>query len=88
MILLADINKYLKAKTNEVTSWTKSNLQTERPTLNYVIRLVVRLGVFLTSTGDDEPSVKTIWIGMQCNLDFIAGVSFYENLKPQKFVYN
>lgn len=52
------------------------------------MRLVVRLGVFLTSTGYDEPSVKTIWIGMQCNLDFIAGVSFYENLKPKKFVYN
>lgn len=51
------------------------------PTLNEVIRLVARLGGFLARTGDGEPGVKTIWLGMQRILDFAAGVRFSRELQ-------
>jgi hypothetical protein len=41
-----------------------------------VTRLVARLGGFLARTGDGEPGVKTIWLGMQRILDFAAGAKF------------
>ena len=51
------------------------------PTLNEVVRLVARLGGFLARTGDGEPGVKTIWLGMQRILDFAAGVRFSRELQ-------
>jgi IS4 transposase len=51
------------------------------PTLNEVVRLVARLGGFLARTGDGEPGVKTIWLGMQRILDFAAGVRFSRALQ-------
>ena len=51
------------------------------PTLNEIVRLVARLGGFLARTGDGEPGVKTIWLGMQCILDFAAGVRFSRELQ-------
>ena len=51
------------------------------PTLNEVVRLVARLGGFLARTGDGEPGVKTIWLGMQRILDFAAGIKFSRELQ-------
>ena len=51
------------------------------PTLNEVVRLVAQLGGFLARTGDGEPGVKTIWLGMQRILDFAAGVRFSRELQ-------
>ena len=51
------------------------------PTLNEVVRLVARLGGFLARTGDGEPGVKTIWLGMQRILDFATGVRFSRELQ-------
>lgn len=51
------------------------------PTLNEVVRLVARLGGFLARSGDAEPGVKTIWLGMQRILDFAAGVRFSRELQ-------
>ena len=51
------------------------------PTFNEVVRLVARLGGFLARTGDGEPGVKTIWLGMQRILDFAAGVRFSRELQ-------
>ena len=51
------------------------------PTLNEVVHLVARLGSFLARTGDGEPGVKTIWLGMQRILDFTAGVRFSRELQ-------
>ena len=51
------------------------------PTLNEVVHLVARLGSFLARTGDGEPGVKTIWLGMQRILDFAAGVRFSRELQ-------
>lgn len=53
------------------------------PTLNEVVRLVARLGGFLARTGDGEPGVKTIWLGMQRILDFAAGIRFSRELQAQ-----
>ena len=50
----------------------KQKLPDKPPTLNEVVRLVARLGGFLARTGDGEPGVKTIWLGMQRVLDFAA----------------
>jgi hypothetical protein len=36
-----------------------------KPTLNEVLRLVVRLGGFIGRKSDGEPDVKTIWLGLQ-----------------------
>ena len=54
------------------------------PTLNEVVRLVARLGGFLARTGDGEPGVKTIWLGMQRILDFAAGVRFSRELQAEE----
>ena len=51
------------------------------PTLDQVTRLVAHLGGFLAHTGDGEPGVKTIWLGMQRILDFAAGVRFSRELQ-------
>ena len=51
------------------------------PKLNEVVRLVARLGGFLARTGDGEPGVKTIWLGMQRIIDFAAGVRFSRELQ-------
>lgn len=48
----------------------------EPPRLNDVVRLVAMLGGFLARKGDGEPGVKTIWIGLQRVMDFVAGVRF------------
>ena len=49
--------------------------------LNEVVRLVAQLGGFLARTGDGEPGVKTIWLGMQRILDFAAGIRFSRELQ-------
>ncbi len=41
----------------------------------------MRLGGFLARTGDGEPGVKTIWLGMQRILDFAAGIRFSRELQ-------
>lgn len=46
------------------------------PKLNEVLRLVARLGGFLARKGDGEPGVKTIWLGLQRVMDFVAGIRF------------
>ena len=51
------------------------------PKFNGATRLVARLGGFLARTGDGEPCVKTIWLGMQRILDFAAGVRFSRELQ-------
>ena len=51
------------------------------PKRNEVVRLVARLGGFLARTGDGEPGVKTIWLGMQRIIDFTAGVRFSRKLQ-------
>ena len=53
----------------------------QAPTLNEVVRLVAQLGGFLARTGDGEPGVKTIWLGMQRILDFAAGARFSRELQ-------
>ena len=53
------------------------------PTLNEVTRLVARLGGFLARTGDGEPCVKTIWLGMQRILDLAASIRFSRELQAQ-----
>ena len=59
----------------------KQKLPDKPPTLNEVTRLVARLGGFLARTGDGEPGVKTIWLGMQRILDFAAGIRFSRELQ-------
>lgn len=61
----------------------KLKLPDKPPTLNEVVRLVARLGGFLARTGDGEPGVKTIWLGMQRILDFAAGIRFSRELQAQ-----
>ena len=61
----------------------KKKLPDKAPTLNEVVRLVARLGGFLARTGDGEPGVKTIWLGMQRILDFAAGIRFSRALQAQ-----
>jgi len=61
----------------------KQKLPDKPPTLNEVVRLVARLGGFLARTGDGEPGVKTIWLGMQRILDFAAGIRFSRELQAQ-----
>ena len=43
----------------------------------------MRLGGFLARTGDGEPGVKTIWLGMQRIIDFAAGIKFSRELVAQ-----
>ena len=59
----------------------KKKLPDRPPTLNEVTRLVARLGGFLARTGDGEPGVKTIWLGMQRIVDFAAGIRFSRELQ-------
>ena len=61
----------------------KQKLPDKPPTLNEVTRLGARLGGFLARTGDGEPGVKTIWLGMQRILDFAAGIRFSRELQAQ-----
>ena len=61
----------------------KQKLPDKPPTLNEVTRLVARLGGFLARTGDGEPGVKTIWLGMQRILDFAVGIRFSRELQAQ-----
>src|ERR1700744_575385 len=53
------------------------------PQLNEVIRLVARLGGFLARKGDGEPGVKTIWLGLQRIVDFVAGIKYMRELEHQ-----
>ncbi len=61
----------------------KKTIPDKPPTLNEVVRLVARLGGFLARTGDGEPGVKTIWLGMQRIRDFAAGVRFSRELQAE-----
>ena len=61
---------------------THQKVPSEPPTLNEVVRLVARLGGFLTRKGDGEPGVKTIWLGMQRILNFAAGKRSVKSLLP------
>ena len=51
------------------------------PTLDEVVRLLTRLAGFLARTGDGEPGVKAIWLGLQRILNFAAGVRFSRELQ-------
>ena len=51
------------------------------PTLNEVVRLVARLGGFLGRKGDGEPGVKSIWIGLQRVMEYVAGRQFERELE-------
>lgn len=54
----------------------KKNPPTQAPRLNDVIRLVAMCGGFLGRKGDGEPGVKTIWQGLQCVMQFAAGLRY------------
>lgn len=53
---------------------SKKRLSKSVPRLNDVIRLIAQLGGFLGRKGDGEPGVKTLWLGLQRLVDFIAGM--------------
>jgi len=53
---------------------SKKRLPKSVPRLNDVIRLIAQLGGFLGRKGDGEPGVKTLWLGLQRLVDFIAGM--------------
>ena len=59
----------------------KQKLPCKPPTLKEVVRLVARLGGFLARTGEGEPGVKTIWLGLQRILYFAAGLRFSRKLQ-------
>ena len=61
----------------------KQKLPDKPPTLNEVVRLVARLGGFLARTGDGEPGVKTIWLGMQRILDLAAAIRVSREFQAQ-----
>lgn len=50
------------------------------PPLNEVIRLIAGLGGFLARKKDGEPGAKTLWIGWQRLVDFIAGMRAVRNI--------
>jgi Transposase Tn5 dimerisation domain/Transposase DNA-binding len=54
----------------------KKPLPKQPPRLNEALRLIARLGGFLARKGDGEPGVKTIWLGLQRVMDFVAGIKF------------
>ena len=54
----------------------KKRLPKTPPRLNEVLRLIAGLGGFLGRKGDGEPGVKTIWLGLQRVMDFVAGPRF------------
>ncbi|MEJ0004594.1 MAG: IS4 family transposase [Pararobbsia sp.] len=56
------------------------------PQLNEVVRLVAMLGGFLARKGDGEPGVKTIWLGMQRIVDFVAGIRYMREVEQQNCV--
>jgi hypothetical protein len=60
---------------------TKTPLPTGPARLNAVIRLIARLGGFLGRKGDGEPGVKTIWLGLQRVMDFVAGLKYAHALQ-------
>lgn len=66
----------------------KKNHQTIKPKLNEVVHLVARLGGFLARTGNGEPGVKTLWLGMQRILDFARVSGSHERLRCRGLVYN
>lgn len=47
---------------------------------------VVRLGGFLAHKGDGEPGVKTIWLGMQRIVDFVAGIRYMREVEHRTCV--
>jgi hypothetical protein len=61
----------------------QKKLPDKTPTLNEVVRLIARLGSFLTRKGDSEPGVKTIWLDIQRMLDFAAGIRFSTELQSR-----
>lgn len=74
-----DMPASLVLEPDEITAvyvLNKQPVPKEPPRLNAVVRRIAMLGGFLARTGDGEPGVKTIWIGMQRVMDFAAGVSF------------
>lgn len=56
------------------------------PRLNEAVRLVAMLGGFLARNGDGEPGVKTIWLGMQRIVDFVAGIRYMREVEHQTCV--
>ena len=55
---------------------TKKPVPKKAPRLNEVLRLVARLGGFLERKSDGEPGMKTIWLGLQRLMDFVAGIRY------------
>ena len=52
----------------------KRPIPKQTPRLNEVVRLVAMVGGFLGRTGDGEPGVKTIWLGLQRVMDCAHGI--------------
>lgn len=52
----------------------KKPLPKSPPRLDDVIRLIAGLGGFLGRKSDGDPGAKTLWIGLQRLVDFIAGM--------------
>ena len=48
--------------------------------LNDMIKMIAQLGGFLNRTGDGEPGVKTMWIGMQRMRDFALSWEHFRNM--------
>lgn len=57
----------------------KKPMPKEAPRLNEVIRQIAKLGGFLGRKHDGEPGSKTLWIGLQRLVDFIAGMHAARN---------
>lgn len=53
---------------------SKKPLPKQGPRLDDVIRLIAGLGGFLGRKSDGEPGAKTLWIGLQRLVDFVAGM--------------
>ncbi len=53
---------------------SKKPLPKSPPRLDDVIRLIAGLGGFLGRKSDGDPGAKTLWIGLQRLVDFIAGM--------------
>lgn len=60
---------------------TKTPLPKGPACLNDVVRLIARLDGFLGRKGDGEPGVKTTWLGLRREMDFMAGIKYAHALQ-------
>lgn len=81
---LPDLDAELLLDADEIKAayiLTKTPLPKGAARLNEVIRLIARLGGFLGRKGDGEPGVKTLWLGLQRVMDFVAGLKYAHALQ-------